>query len=436
MFVKESADSTLSPTSHPTLIRHFVLAALCAITTISYMQRNSLASVEKLVAPDFGLTVADLGYAKGFFFLTYALLQIPSGWLAQRWGGRRTLTFYAAGWSLLMGAMAFSGGLKELEGMRAVMGALQAGIFPCCTMILASWYPASRRGFASAVLNSFMLIGGAIAAAATALLIGHTGWRGLFALYTLPGLAWAGWFYYWFRDRPSDHPHVNAAELDLIGEKPSGSAAYSIRPPTRWHSLLFSLPLLLICIQQFCRAGAVRFFDQSLPTFLQEARGQSIRDANLWTSLTLWAGVVGGMFGGILTDAVLLRTGSRRLARQGVAIGSLLLAVAIYALAYRVNDVHLAVLTMGVGYGVMTFSSPCAYALTMDMGGRNLAVVFATMNMAGNLGAWAFTTYIPKIAEGYGWDAALFVFLAMHLVAVVCWVPLNPNGEIGDPSRR
>ncbi len=435
MLVKPSADSTVLPASHPTLIRHFVLAALCAITTISYMQRNSLASVEKLVAPDFGLTVADLGYAKGYFFLAYALFQMPSGWLAQRWGGRRTLTLYAAGWSLLMGAMAFAGGPSELEGMRAAMGVLQAGIFPCCTMILASWYPTSRRGFASAVLNSFMLIGGAIAAALTALLIGYTGWRGLFALYALPGLAWAGWFYYWFRDRPSDHPHVNAAELELIGEKPSGSTAVSTRPPTHWLNFLFSLPLLLICIQQFCRAGAVRFFDQSLPTYLQEARGQSIRDANLWTSLILWFGVLGGMFGGILSDTVLLKTGSRRLARQGVAIGSLLLAVAIYALAYQIDDVRLAVLTMGVGYGVMTFSSPCAYALTMDMGGRNLAIIFATMNMAGNLGSFAFVKCIPNIAAGHGWDAALFVFLAMHLVAVVCWLPLNPNGTISDPSE-
>ena len=83
----------------------------------------------------------------------------------------------------------------------------------------------------------------------------------------------------------------------------------------------------------------------------------------------------------------------------------------------------------------MTFSSPCAYALTMDMGGRNLAIIFATMNMAGNLGSFAFVKCIPNIAAGHGWDAALFVFLAMHLVAVVCWLPLNPNGTISDPSE-
>jgi sugar phosphate permease len=432
--VKAPADSV--SVSRPTYVRHLVLAALCAITTISYMQRNSLASVEKLVGADLGLDSSDLGYAKGIFFLTYALLQVPSGWLAQKWGGRRTLTLYAAGWSLLMGGMAFSQGLAGLVGMRAVMGVLQAGIFPCCTMILASWYPASRRGFASAVLNSFMLIGGAIAAALTALLIGLLGWRGLFAFYALPGLAWAGWFFYWFRDRPSDHSQVNPAELSLIGEKSSGAVAVSTRAPTPWLNLIFSLPLWLICIQQFCRAGAVRFFDQSLPTYLQEARGQSIKDANLWTSLPLWAGVLGGMLGGILSDAVLLRTGSRRLARQGVAIGSLLLAVLIYILAYQFADVSLAVLTMGIGYGIMTFSSPCAYALTMDMGGRNLAIIFATMNMAGNLGATAFTTYIPQIAEKLGWNAALYVFLGMHVVAILCWLPLDPNGVIGDASER
>jgi ACS family glucarate transporter-like MFS transporter len=430
--VKDTADpvSVLAP--RPTYIRHFVLAALCVITTISYMQRNSLAAVETLVNADLGVGSDDMGYAKGGFFLAYALCQIPSGWLAQRWGGRRTLSLYAAGWSLFMGWTALANSLSILVVLRAAMGTLQAGIFPCCTMILASWYPIARRGFASAVLNSFMLIGGAVAAALTALLIGPLGWRGLFALYALPGLAWAVWFAWWFRNRPSEHVAVNAGERSLLAAPPTSDAPAAT--PIPWLKIFLSYPLWLICLQQCCRAGAVRFFDQSLPTYLQQARGQSIEEANLWTSLPLWAGVIGGMLGGILSDGVLRRTGSRRAARQGVAIVSLLLAVLVYCVAYRIGDVRWAVLTAGVGACIMTFSSPCAYALTMDMGGRNLGIIFATMNMAGNLGATAFTTFIPTVVKWWGWDAALFVFAAMHVVALLCWLLLNPNGVIGEAA--
>src|SRR5581483_10595386 len=97
--------------------------------------------------------------------------------------------------------------------------------------------------------------------------------------------------------------------------------------------------LWLICIQQFCRAGALRFFDQWLPTYLQEARGLSRESANLWTSLPLWAGVIGGPIGGILSDAVLARTGSRRAARQGVAVGGIAVGLLIYGVAYLIPDV-------------------------------------------------------------------------------------------------
>jgi ACS family glucarate transporter-like MFS transporter len=146
----------------------------------------------------------------------------------------------------------------------------------------------------------------------------------------------------------------------------------------------------------------------------------------------LVAGVIGGMIGGILSDFVLARTKSRRAARQAVAVGSILVALLIYGLAYRVADVHVAVLLASLGVLIWTFSSPVSYALTMDMGGRNLGVVFATMNCAGNMGSCAFTQFIPRVVDWRGWDAALLVFAAMHVVAIACWLVLNPNGIIAE----
>ena len=483
--MKDTADPVPVLASRPTYIRHLVLAALCAITTINYIQRNSLGGAETTIRADLRLTRNDTGDAMGAFFLTYALCQVPSGWLAQRWGGRRVLTLYAAGWSIVMAFTAAATNLPALLGARWAMGALQAGIFPCCTMILAAWYPSTRRGFASAILNSFMLIGGVIASVVTGLLIEPLGWRWLFVLYALPGLAWAAWFAVWFRNTPREHPAVNGAELAIIapqtinmpasnirdagtssqsflgGAEPDDSIAANrdalateqspnqswdrqraaevrdlvqrvVKPSIPWTAIFLSSALWLICIQQFCRAGTMRFFDQWLPTYLQEARGQTRVAANLWTSLPLWAGVIGGPIGGILSDFVLARTRSRRFARQGVAIGSIVVALFIWWLASLIPDVRGAVLLAGLGILIFTFSSPCAYALSMDMGGRNLGIIFGTMNMAGNLGAWAFTKFIPRVVTWRGWDGALLVFAGMHLVAIVCWLLLNPNGLIGE----
>jgi hypothetical protein len=56
------------------------------------------------------------------------------------------------------------------------------------------------------------------------------------------------------------------------------------------------------------------------------------------------------------------------------------------------------------------------------------------MNMAGNLGARAFLKFLPRIVTWSGWDMALLVFAAMHVVAIACWLVLNPNGIIGESA--
>ncbi len=428
----------------PTSVRYYVLAALLAITAINYVQRNSIGAAETTIRADLHLDMRDTGDAISAFFLTYALLQVPSGWLAQRLGPRAALTLYAAGWSACTGLCALAAGLFGLYAARLAMGALQAGIFPCCTLILASWYPPSRRGLASALLNSFMLIGGAVGVPLTAVLLGPLGWRAVFALYMLPGLAWAAWFFWWFRDRPEQHPHVNPAELAIIseGRGPDDSAGEG-RAGVPWAAIALSGSLWLLCIQQAFRAGTNRFYDTWLPTYFQEARGAGREIAGLLTGLPLLAGVVGGVVGGALSDYVLKRTGSRSAARKGVAVGSLGVGTLLYVLAYPIADVWVATLLFSAGVFITTFASPCSYALSMDIGGRHVAVVFGVFNMVGNLGSWAFIKYLPRLIPTSGgasqasdWDLALAVFAGLNVAAALCWLFIRPEQTIGEAARK
>jgi ACS family glucarate transporter-like MFS transporter len=454
----------------PTWVHHVVLAALCAVAAINYVQRNSISPAETTIRADLNLSRADSGDAIGAFFLAYALLQIPSGWLAQRWGGRLALTVFTAGWSVALALCALATALPTLVAGRALMGALQAGIFPCSTLILAAWYPASRRGFATAMLTSFMFIGGAVGSVLTGWLLGPLGWRGVFLVYTLPGLAWAAWFAVWFRNRPEQHSSVNPAELAVLRSDdtapppvaPTVSRAEGIvahrealtgavekavvmpplpAPPARdvsqartpWLAIFLSPALLVICVQQFSRAGASRFYDTWMPTYLQEARAHTVAEAGALASWPQWASVVGVVLGGLLSDAVLAGTRSRIAGRNGVAVLSLLAGTACFVVAYFIPSTYLAVLAVSLGALIASFAAPCAYALTMDMAGRNLGVVFGAMNMAGNLGSWAFAWFIPRlVSRSGGWNSALAVFAGLHLAAAVCWLVLNPNGTIGE----
>jgi sugar phosphate permease len=461
-----SLSTDLRLAARPTHVRYVVVAALCVAATVAYVQRNSYGGADTTITRELGLTEGQRGDAASLFFFSYALLQVPSGWLAQRAGPRLTLACIAAGWSVALGLCALAFNPYTLIGGRLLMGVMQAGIFPCSTLILAAWLPPTQRGTASALLNSFMLIGGALSSNLTGLFIEPLGWRGLFLAFAVPGLVWALLFAVWFRNRPADHPGVNDAELAVIEAGRSGAEKAALRRPVSW-AILLSGALYLICLQQFFRAGANRFFDNWFTTYLQEARGLNRVFANQLASLPQWAGVVGGIVGGALSDYLLLRTGSRRVARQGVAVASLAACLGLYGAAYVLPDPTLATLTASAGFFVFCFSAPCAYAITMDMGGRNLGVIFGAMNMLGNLGAWAFVAVAPRLtawshpeapvalAAGavglpaapqgpllaaaaltagtpHDWTPTLVLFAAMHVAALLCWLPLNPNGVIGE----
>lgn len=460
----------------PTYTRYIVVAALCVAAAVAYIQRNSYGGAETIIRGELHLTPAQTGDAASLFFLLYAVLQAPAGWLAQRTSPRWTIVACAVGWSVSLALCAVAVTPYTLISGRLLMGVFQAGLLPSATIILAAWLPSTQRGTASGLLQSFMLIGGALNANFTGLLITPLGWRGLFLLYSVPGVMWAVLFAVWFRNRPADHPGVNDAELAVIGcpprswpagvgqvfnppreeagykpaaqvaglsevpgkinEAAEASATSLGRPAVRGWVLLLSGALYCICLQQFFRAGANRFMDQWLPTYLQEGRHVGVALANQLASLPQWAGVVGGTVGGLISDYLLARTGSRRVARQGLAAASLVGSVAIYGVAYVIPDVTLAMLVFSAGMFVFFFSATCAYAITMDMGGKNLGVIFGLMNMAGNFGAYAFTAVVPRLnARFHGdWNATLVLFIGMHVAALLCWLPLNPNGVIGDPA--
>ncbi len=425
------------PASRPTHVRYYVLAAICLATVINYIQRNSVAGMVPLIKQSLGTNADYIFYSTSGFFVAYALMQIPSGWLAQVWGPRRALTVFAIGWSLATAAMGQVPGIREFAVARTLMGAIQAGIFPCATLIMVAWLPASRRGLASALLNSCMLIGGGAVSNLNSELLLRLDWRSLLGVYSIPGFVWAVWFFVWFRDRPGEKLSVNQAERDLIS---ADAGLQSRKSATFRIAILASIPLWLICLQQAMRAGAMRFVDQCLPTYLQDVPLAGMPDekirlsfANYLTAFPQYIGIVSGPIGGFLSDWVLRRTGRRRLARNGVAISSMGISTLCFLPIFFTSDAVSQVFLLTVGTFVSTCAAPCAYALTMDVGGSDLPIVFGAMNMMGNFGAAAITGLVPPINRwtGGSWHASLVLFVGIHVVALVCWLLLDPNRPIG-----
>lgn len=419
----------MSTPAAPTRVRYAVLAWLCVAAALAYCQRNSIGVAEMTVRQDLRLTPEQMGDALGFFFLSYSLFQIPSGWLCQVWGNRLALSLYAISWSLATACLGLVGSYRDLSLVRITQGAAQAGIFPAATSAFREWLPATRRAMGSGLLTSFMSVGGALGAWLTGELLERIAWRWLFILFAVPGLLWGLGFYVFYRNRPEEHGRVNAEELQLIRK---GNAPEPKKPvPASWVELVASPTMLLICGQQFFRAAGYIFLASWFATWLIETHGVTKAEAGRFNSGPLSTMVVGSFVGGIFSDWILVKTGSRRLARKWLAIASMATCVMLLCFAYLTRNVWATVGLLSLSYFLTGIAAPCSYALTIDLGGPRVASVFGMMNMTGNFGAMALPMIVPRFVGWTGdWYSVPLLIAGLHAASALCWLPLDPERPI------
>jgi MFS transporter, ACS family, glucarate transporter len=157
--------------SRPSRVRHAVVLVCLLMAVLLYLDRFCVSIAQPYIAQDLNLSTFQMGLFFSAFFLTYALFQVPSGWMTDRFGSRIMLTVYVLAWSFFTAMMGLSYGFAMLIVMRAAYGLAQAGAYPTSASILSKWAPLGSRGTASSLVAVGGRIGGAIAPVLTAVLI-------------------------------------------------------------------------------------------------------------------------------------------------------------------------------------------------------------------------------------------------------------------------
>src|SRR5262245_55743431 len=115
--------------SRPTNVRYVVLALTTMVAVLLYLDRICLSIAERYVREELGISKADMGFILGSFFLTYAIGQLPGGWLSDRFGARLMLALYLAVWSAFTGLMGLAYGIGTLVFLRLGCGLFEAGAY-------------------------------------------------------------------------------------------------------------------------------------------------------------------------------------------------------------------------------------------------------------------------------------------------------------------
>jgi ACS family D-galactonate transporter-like MFS transporter len=330
------AQAVTPATERRTRVRWFPILALVAVgTAINYLDRTVLGIAAPSLSHDLALTPTQMGLVFSAFSWSYAALQIPGGIFLDRFGTRFTYFISIGLWSFFTGLMGVVNSFAGLIVTRLGIGAFEAPCFPANSRVLATWFPQHERARANSVYSVGMNFGLGFLSVPLFWITQQFGWRGLFFIVGAIGVVFS--FVWWALYRnPSESTTVNRAEIAYI--EAGGGGEYKGQPlDFRWRhigALLKHRQVIGASIGQFGGNSTLVFFLTWFPTYLVTARGMTFIKAGFMTSVPYIAAAVGVVLGGIVSDAILKRTGSANLARKLPIVSGMLLASTIILANY------------------------------------------------------------------------------------------------------
>jgi len=407
----------------PTSVRHGVIGFALALSMITYVDRVALSNSSKQVAADLHLNDLQMGAAFSAFALAYALFEIPSGFMGDRWGPRNVLIRIVIWWSVFTALTGQAWSFASLRITQFLFGAGEAGCYPNIARAFAIWLPQHERVRAQGVIWMFSRWGGAFTPLLIAILFRYMNWRLAFLAFGSLGVFWTVAFALWFRDNPRDNPKVNQAELDLL--KNNAPPAPHGFP---WRDLLASKTVLLLCGQYFAISFTWYFLITWAPTFIDDRFHLDVKGSIFLKTLPLLLGGIGSMTSGLMSKPMARWTGSVRMARKVSACVGFAGASAFLVLATQLHNPYLVVPAIAMSSFCNDLVMPAAWGAVMDIAGSYSGTVAGSMNMIGNLGGALYGTAAGWVlhVSNRNWDYVLFMGAAVYLVGFAIWTQIDP----------
>ncbi|MFW6078010.1 MAG: MFS transporter [Gemmatimonadota bacterium] len=438
---------------NPTKVRHMVVFLLVLHYANTYMDRVAIAAAAPLIQDEFAFDQVTLGLIFSAFSISYALFQIPGGWLADRFGPRRILTAIVCYWSVFTMLTAAAWNAISLVVIRFLFGTGEAGAFPAATRAFSRWLPKTERGYAQGVTHSGARLAGAFTPPLVAVMMVEWGWRSAFIVFGLAGFVWGAVWYWYYRDRPEQHRKVNADELELIrrGQEEGDDAAHPSAPTDAsaeavaepepdetqvpWRVLFTSRNMWLICLMYFCYVYSFWIYLSWLPTYLIESRGFSILAGGVFAGLPLFAGAITNTLGGWLSDRLSASRGLR-FGRRSVAITGFVVGVAAIVPGVLVDNPYWAVAFLTLAAAGLELTTGVSWAAAIDVGHEYAGTVSAMMNMFGNLGGAISPFLFGVLVQWTGrWEIPFLIASGLCLISAALWLRIDPERSVLSDAK-
>jgi len=413
----------------PTRARLAMLSLLLLATTINYVDRSNLSIVAPFLAKELGLGPVQMGLLFSAFAWSYAIANLPGGWLIDRFGSRIVYGVAQLAWSAATLSLGLVSGFGALFGLRFAVGLAEAPAFPVNNRVVSAWFPQHERGRATSTYASGQYIGSALLSPLLFWMSTEMGWRSVFWGTGVAGLISAIVWLAVYRD-PRESTRANAEELAVIA---AGGALTEMPARERVTGaqiarLLHERQVWALGLGKFAVMSSLYFLLTWFPTYLVNERGMTSLKAGAATSLPYVAATIGVLLGGAWSDWLLRRGAGISKARKIPIVSGFLGASSIVLVNYTSsNAVALAILTfaffaqgvssnswsiiaevaprslMGITGGIINFTGHIAGIVTPILIGyiiretKSFELVLAYVSLAGLVGALSYTVIIGRI---------------------------------------
>ncbi len=423
----ESPLKTLQPATVGTVleraatkVKRHVLPLFVVMFIVNYIDRVNIGFVRSHMEADLGIGAAAYGLGAGLFFIGYALFEVPSNLLLQRYGARAWLTRIMFTWGAAAMAMAFVRGETSFYVLRFILGAAEAGFFPGIIYYFTQWLPATERGKAMAIFLSGSAIASVISGPVSGALLSINAlslhaWQWMFLIEGGASLVLCGFVWFWLQSHPRQARWLSDEEKDAletaIAQEQRDREAQQISKPSMF-KLLADRQIALFCFIYFSIALTIYGATFWLPSMIKKMGNLGDFEVGLFNSVP-WLISIVAMYGFAALAA--------KFKHQQAWVAVTLVVAAVGMFMSTTGGPVFAFVS--ICFAAIGFKAASALFWPIPQGyldARIAAAVIALINSIGNLGGFVAPATFGFLEQTTGSiEGGLYGLAATSLVAAV-----------------
>ncbi|EPZ46318.1 hypothetical protein N007_07420 [Alicyclobacillus acidoterrestris ATCC 49025] len=434
-----------------TRFRYTIMSLIVLMTMINYIDRGAISYASEPIIRLFHLDESSWGEVLGYFGYGYMVGSIFGGILSDKKGPKFVWIVAGSLWSLFEILMAFAGNIgivvfggSALAGfavIRILFGVSEGPLFSTMNKTVANWAAPKEKGF----MQSFGLFGvpfGSLITAPIAVgLLSITSWQTTFVILGLLGVVWVIVWSKVFRNRPEDHPRVSKAELDTIRSgqdvlSQEATLAESEQQQIPWYHFFKNPTLICNAIGYFAFQYVNFLILTWTPKYLQDTFHYAL--SNLWyMGMIPWIGAcITVLLGGRISDALRKRTGNLRIARSGLAVGSLVLTAACFLIIPAVHSVSAVLLLMAIGNAFNFLPNSVYWAVVIDTEPAKAGSFGGVTHFITNIATVIAPTLTGFLVAASGYNAMFVAAAVASVIGMLAMVFVKPGKRRSTVQQR